>query len=174
MTVPTKGEGTMAGRSWVRLWRVAAAASVAFGFAALGVGPAPVAQAKDWQLAGTVECGQRSGNGCFLGNTVGVWTEDISGSKQLATVDISWVRRRFPAVDQGDSISLEVRDMPGGVLQAISVTATGQRVNRLDFGGTREEYNVCNDSIDAGVGRARQDDERLANRGVRRCADLRD
>src|SRR5829696_4521330 len=145
----------------------------AAGFAALLLLPASPALAKDFNIAGTVDCSQRSGRVCSIDNTVKLWTDDISGTRQLVTVDISWIRKRLPNLEQDDAIDFEVRELPtaDGGLQAISVTGEGSFVNRLNW-GVRENYTTCNDSMRANVGRSKDDDEALAQR-VKFCRNLR-
>ena len=154
----------------VRRWLATLPAA---GFAALLLLPASPALAKDFNIAGTVECGQRSGRACSIDDTVQLWTDDIGGTRQLVTVDISWIRKRLPNLEQDDAVDFEVRDLPtaAGGLQAIGVTGEGSFVNRLNW-GVRENYTTCNDSIRAHVGRSRDDDEAMAQR-VKFCRDLR-
>ena len=135
--------------------------------------PSSPALAKDFNLAGTIECGQRSGRGCSIGDTVQLWTDDFGGKHQLVTVDISWIRKRLRGLDQDDAVDFEVRELPtaAGGLQAIGVSGEGSFVNRLNW-GVRENYTTCNDSIRAHVGRSKDDDEAMAQR-VKFCRNLR-
>lgn len=134
--------------------------------------PATVAAAKEYDIAGTVECGARSGRHCPIGDTLTLRTDDLGGKGRLATINVSWIRRRLRSLDQDDPLDLEVRDRPDGTIQAIGVAGEGSFVNRLNF-GVREEYNAMKGSIQAGVGRARNDDERMNEKGIRRQEDLR-
>ena len=153
------------------------AAGTLLGLTALSLLPASPALAKDFNVAGTVDCGVRSGRACPLGDTITLWTDDISGTRELVTVDVTWIGRqlRGASLEQDDAIDLEVRSLPEarGGLQALGVTGEGSFVNRLNF-GVREAYTVCKDSIRAHVGRARDDDEAMARNGIERCKDLRD
>src|SRR5215217_5645918 len=75
----------------------------AAGVAALLFLPASPALAKDFNIAGTVECGKRSGRSCSIDNTVSIRTDDFGGKHQLVTVDISWIRKRLPNLEQDDA-----------------------------------------------------------------------
>jgi len=145
----------------------------ALGVAALTLLPPSPALAKDFNIAGTVECGRRSGRSCVIDNTVSIWTDDFGGKHQLVTIDISWIRKKLPGLDQDDAIDFEVRELPAaeGGLQAIGVSGQGSFVNRLNW-GNRENYTTCNGSIRAHVGRGRDDDEALAQ-VVKFCRNLR-
>ena len=155
-------------------WRATATAGAILATAALSLTFAPIALAKEYNIAGTVDCGLRSGQRCSIDSTVALWTEDISGSPQRVIVDVSWIRKQLPGLDQDEPIDLEVMDRPEamGGIQALGVTGEGSFVNRLNW-GVREEYTTCNDSIRARVGQARDDDEAIATKGIKRCKDLR-
>ena len=146
------------------------------GVAALSLRPASRVLPQDFNVAGAVDRAVGSGRVGAGGGTIALWTEDISGMRQLVTVDVTWIRRQLRGVglEQDDAIDLEVRSLPEarGGLQALGVTGEGSFVNRLNF-GVREAYTVCKDSIRAHVGRARDDDEAMAREGIERCKDLR-
>jgi hypothetical protein len=150
------------------------ASGLALGLAVLGLTAVPQAQAKDYDIAGTVDCGVPSGNACPVGNSLRLWTDDVTGSKALITIDISWIRNDVANLDQDDPIDLQVTDRPGAVggIQATGVAGEGSFVDRLDF-GVREAYTTCVGSIRAHVGNAKDDDEALADAGVKNCRDLR-
>ena len=143
------------------------------GLAAIGVAIAPVAHAKEYDIAGTVDCGVRSGRHCSIDNALNIWTDDVSGQRQLVTVDVSWIRRKLPGLDQDDAIDLEVTDRAEaeGGIQALGVRGEGNFVNRLNF-GVREEFTTFNGSIEARVGGHSKDDEKLARKGIHRFEDL--
>ena len=84
---------------------------------------------------------------------------------------MTWVTHQLPDLDQDDAIDVEVQDQPDGTIQAIGISGQGNFVDRLDF-GVREEYTTFNGSIRAHVGHARDDDEKLNDRGIRRQEDL--
>jgi len=84
------------------------------------------AQAKEFGLTGTLDCGVISGAKCAFadwaaGPTFGVFTWDISGSKVRVVLDASWVRKDLVAFHQDDEVWFSVRD---GILP--SKTADGQ------------------------------------------------
>ena len=141
--------------------------------AALALSPPAAVLAKDFNLAGTVDCDRKSGRSCSIDDTVRIWTDDFGGKRQLVTIDISWIRKRLPSLDQDDAIDFEVRELAtaAGGLQAISVSGQGSFVNRMNW-GNRENFTTCNGSIRAHVGRARDDDERLSQH-VKFCRNLR-
>ena len=150
------------------------AVGLALGLAALGLTAVPQALAKDYNIAGTVDCGVPSGHDCAIGDSLRLWTEDVTGTKELITLDISFIRQDLRELGQDDPIDLEVTDRPGaaGGIQALGIAGEGSFVNRLNF-GVREEYTTCVGSIRARVGNAKDDDEALARDGVKRCRDLR-
>ena len=41
------------------------------------------ALAKEYDVAGTVDCGVRSGHHCSIGDTLDVWTDDLGGAVSL-------------------------------------------------------------------------------------------
>ena len=155
-------------------WRPVAAA---LGAAALltSVGAAtPTAYAKEYNVAGTVDCGVRSGRLCPASESIFLITSDISGRDERWEIDITWVQKKLGGFYQDEAFDFEVMDRPDarGGIQAVGITGEGSFVNRLNF-GVREEYTVCRDSIRASVGRATDDDEALARRGVENCRELR-
>lgn len=91
------------------------------GTAALALlGPLP-ALGKEFVLDGTVVCDVESGRVCSLtGNMLRVLTDDISGTKQIATIDISWLKDN-PAFHQDELVCLSVDSRPDGGLQALGL-----------------------------------------------------
>jgi len=155
-------------------WRPLVAGTL-LGLATLSLASATPTLAKDFNVAGTVECGARSGRACAIGDTITLWTDDFGGPRQLVTIDATWIQRQLSraGLEQDEAIDLEVRELPAaaGGLQAIGITGEGSFVNRLNW-GVRENYTTCNDSIRAHVGRSKDDDEAMAQR-VKFCRDLR-
>ena len=93
---------------------------------ALIQGSATVASAKEFDLTGTLDCGQRSGRKCQFadwstGPTMGVLTKDMSGNLERVVVDASWVRDRLTDFDQDDFVWFTVRDDLGPNLKITSV-----------------------------------------------------
>lgn len=157
--------------SWSKQRSVGVTAAALLAVSGIFLAPSTTAAAKDYDIAGTVDCGVKSGHGCSIGDTLNVWTDDLGGGKQLATIDVSWIRKQLPDLDQDDPIDLEVQDQPDGTIQATGVSGEGDFVDRMNF-GVREEYNGMKGSIQAGVGRSRNDDERMNDKGIHRQEDL--
>ena len=135
--------------------------------------PAPTF-AKEYDIAGTVDCGLRSGEACVIADSVKLWTDDVSGTRELITIDTAWIKKDFAGLDQDEAIDLEVRDEQAAVggIRGIGIAGEGSFVNRLNF-GVEENYTTCKDSIQANVGRAKSDDEAMARNNVKSCDDLR-
>jgi hypothetical protein len=157
--------------SWTKQRHAGVAAAALLAVGGIFLAPSATASAKDYDIAGTVDCGVKSGHDCSIGNTVNIWTDDLGGGKQLATVDVSWIKKQLPDLDQDDPIDLEVQDQPDGTIQATGVTGEGDFVDRENF-GVREEYNGMKGSIQANVGRAKNDDEKMNDKGIHRQEDL--
>jgi len=66
------------------------------------LGPARVSYAKEIDLTGTVDCGQRSGRHCSLGDTLVPRTSDITGELAPAAIMISWIKDQLPSLDQDE------------------------------------------------------------------------
>ena len=80
--------------------------------------PVPSAmQAKEWDLEGTVDCY----SGCLDGDMLAVWSDSYGSEMTRVVVDISWIRKKLPDLDDQDKISLTVEDL-GGHLQATGVS----------------------------------------------------
>ncbi len=82
---------------------VAAAAA-----AMLGAGVAAPVAAKDYNVAGTVDCGVRSGEPCPDAASVFLWTSDVSGRDEKWEVDVTWVRDDLYGLHQDEAINFEV------------------------------------------------------------------
>jgi hypothetical protein len=76
---------------------------------------------KSFDIVGTVDCGLASGKRCSIGDVVRVWTEDVSGHRQLVEIDVSWIKQTLPALDQDDLLRLEVESTPDGTLRGLGV-----------------------------------------------------
>jgi hypothetical protein len=92
----------------------------------LGQSSSTVAQAKEFDITGTLDCGARSGRRCNFsdwatGPTMGVFTRDISGNLDRVVVDASWVRNKLTDFDQDDFVWFTVRDDLGRNLRVTSV-----------------------------------------------------
>lgn len=111
-------------RRWT--WRVARMAALGFALLTVTQVTAIPAQAKEFDVTGTIDCGARSGRACHwddwqTGPVIGVLTEDISGTRQLAMVDVSWVKKSLDDFDQDDLVWFTVEDLGGPNLQATGV-----------------------------------------------------
>src|SRR5215207_6236871 len=92
----------------VRRWLATLPAA---GFAALTLLPPSPALAKDFNIAGTVECGRRSGRSCVIDNTVSIWTDDFGGKHQLVTIEISWIRKKLRDLEKEEATDFEAREL---------------------------------------------------------------
>src|SRR5687768_2952537 len=79
---------------------------------------------KAFEIDGTVHCGTGSGRDCpAIGDTLFLYTDDVTGELARVAVDISWVRNQLSGLDQDDRIVLLVEDRPGGGFQAVGVVS---------------------------------------------------
>lgn len=83
--------------------------------------------AKEFDVVGTVDCGQRSGQRCRLGDTLVLWTDSVTGELARVTFDLSWVKNDMPSVDQDDEITVAVESLPDGKMRVLSVTSEDKR-----------------------------------------------
>ena len=76
---------------------------------------------KDFALQGIVDCAQRSGQRCAIGDTLAVWTSDIGSVLQRVVIDVTWMKRQINQrrLDQDDLVCIEVRERPDGLLQGL-------------------------------------------------------
>ena len=89
-------------------------------------GSVDVAQARDFDVTGTLECGVRSGERCSFadwanGPTIAVLTEDISGETQRVLLDASWVKDDLSSFDQDDWVWFTVREGLGPNLKVVGI-----------------------------------------------------
>ena len=97
--------------------------------------------AKEFDVIGTVDCGIPSGRRCDLGDTLVLLTDSVSGLNELVAIDISGIKRKLPALDQDDEITLCVESLPDGKLKATCVISAKRRTGTLNEGlstGSRE------------------------------------
>ena len=68
----------------------------------------PVAADKDFAITGIVDCGQRSGQRCTIGDLLAVRTVDLSGVLERVVINVSWIRKQLEArrLDQDDAICI--------------------------------------------------------------------
>ncbi len=106
------------GRAWPVLFGMLLIAS--FGVLEFG-GAAPAAVRSSFTLVGLIDCGQKSGKPCSLGQTLTLVSDD-SGSKQPYTIDLSWVRDKLPgAFSQDQQMRIEIERLPDSTLMALRV-----------------------------------------------------
>src|SRR4051794_11654145 len=67
--------------------------------------PVTTVAAKEIDVVGTVDCGQRSGHHCDIGDQLRVWTDSLSGERERVTLDVSWIRATLPSLDQDDQVT---------------------------------------------------------------------
>ena len=79
---------------------------------------------KEFLIQGTVDCGRASGQRCDLGDTVTVWTADVSGKRERVKIDVSWIAKQLDRYEQDDLICIDVRMMSDGTLQGIAISPT--------------------------------------------------
>ncbi len=119
-------------RNRLLIWGSLALVALMLGLAAPGLKRPSVALTRDFEVDGTVDCEQPSGQHCPIGDVLALWTEDLSGTIERVILDVSWIRRPLERLrlKQDDLLCLEVRDMPGERPQAIGL------VEPCDVGGT--------------------------------------
>ena len=97
--------------------------------------------AKEFDVIGTVDCGIPSGRRCELNDTLVLLTDSVSGLNELVAIDVGGIKRKLPALDQDDEITLCVETRPDGKLVATCVVSAKRRTGTLNEGlstGTRE------------------------------------
>jgi hypothetical protein len=99
--------------------------------------------AKEFDVTGTLDCGARSGHTCHFddwdtGPTLGILTEDISGTRERVLVDVSWVKKDLNDFGQDDFVWFTVRDDVGSNLVATGVVEHRCQDGRFPQGQTNE------------------------------------
>jgi hypothetical protein len=91
----------------------------------VGLAQPTLALAKTFAITGTIDCGVKSGEQCDIGDSLNVWTTDISGNLDKVAVDVSWIKKQLDEDewDEEDRICLEVDD-GAGKLQATGLILT--------------------------------------------------
>ena len=54
--------------------------------------------AKNIDIIGTVDCGLPSGKRCSINDTLVLLTDNLTGAPTLATIDVSWIKDKLPAL----------------------------------------------------------------------------
>src|SRR4051794_15805184 len=95
--LPTARRSVM--HRFISVWSRRVIHATVVGTVLLGLAQIPVApaQAKEFDVTGTIDCGVRSGTKCDFtdwstGPVIGVLTEDISGTRERVLIDASWVK----------------------------------------------------------------------------------
>jgi hypothetical protein len=125
---------------------------------------APVArvQAKEVDVVGTVDCGQRSGRRCEIRDVLTIWTDSLRGVRERVALDVSWVRSTLPALDQDDEIAAVVDLRPDGTLQVLSLDGDAHHDGTVNVGASTGSKEVTEARHDRG---AAQDRDRVDNTG---------
>jgi len=121
------------------LWRAARATAIGAAFLVLTQTAAQTAEAKEFDVTGTIDCGARSGKKCDFtdwstGPVIGVLTEDISGTRERASIDASWVKNDLDDFDQDDFVWFTVQDNGGPNLQATGIVQHHCTQGTVDLG----------------------------------------
>jgi hypothetical protein len=98
--------------------------------------------AKEIDVIGTVDCGQKSGKRCDIGDVLTLVTSDLTGELEAVEIDVAWIKKKLPALDQDDEITLAIELVPGGKPRALSVIQAKKRSgvgNPGQVTGTNEE-----------------------------------
>ncbi len=85
------------------------------------VGHPALGHAKEYEVDGIVDCGLRSGQRCDIDDVLVLRTEDVSGTLERIEINVKWIRKSLPKLEQDDHVMLLVEDMPRGGLRALSV-----------------------------------------------------
>ena len=120
-------------------------------------GSSEVTRARDFDITGTIDCGQRSGRDCTFadwatGPKLTVLTSDFSGERQPVVVDAAWVRDDLPRLEQDDFVWFSLRDDAGGGLRVISINGSRCKAGTFNQGLStqsscvREQGDVTNDN----------------------------
>src|SRR5262249_31055325 len=115
------------------------------------VQPSQVARAKEVDVVGTVDCGQRSGRRCDVRELLSLWTDSLSGRPERATIDVSWIRATLPALDQDDEITVLVEVHADGVLQALNLVSDAPRSGSVNPGASTGSREVTEARHDRGA-----------------------
>jgi hypothetical protein len=128
----TKDSASMTRHARRRLGRLAPARfrpivlAAILGVLVVGLAVPTLALAKTFAITGTLDCGLKNGERCDLGDTIKVWTSDVSGNLDNVAIDVSWIKKQLDEDewDHEDRICLEVQDGAGGTLQATGLILT--------------------------------------------------
>ena len=83
---------------------------------------------KEFLIQGSVDCGRAAGEQCSTWPLVTLLTSDVSGTPEKWTVDLSWIPTdRLDRFDQDDLMCIDVRVLPDGKLQGLSLSEACQQ-----------------------------------------------
>ena len=107
--------------------------------------------AKEFDVIGTVDCGIATGRRCSLDDTLVLLTDSVTGEYERVAIDISWIKRKLPALDQDDEITLSVELLPNGTLKALSVISVKRREGTINQGASTGSKEVTESRRDRGL-----------------------
>jgi hypothetical protein len=84
------------------------------------------AEAKTFDIVGTVVCQAGSDGVCPPSRTLMLLTSDLSGSRAVVPIDVSWVLGQVAGLHPDDQFSLEVETAPDGQIRALRLWTTDQ------------------------------------------------
>lgn len=114
--------------------------------------------AKEFDVVGTVDCGIPSGRRCDLDDTLVLLTDSVSGLHELVAIDISWIKKRLPSLDQDDEIELCVQTIPNEEKpRATCVISAKKRDGTINQGGSTGTEQVSESRQDRGRAQDRDD-----------------
>jgi hypothetical protein len=116
--------------------------------------------AKEIDLTGTVDCGQRSGKRCSIDDTLVLLTDQVAGVLAPAKIDVSWIKGSLPALDQDDEVTLTVQILPNGTLQAVSIESDKSRSGTVNQGASTGSAEISEARHDRAQ---RQDEDAVQN-----------
>ena len=148
---------TRSTRSIVHRFRLVMLVVTLLSLAAVDVARPTPGLAKEFDVVGTVDCGIPSGRHCELADTLVLLTDSVSGVNELVPIDISWIKRQLPALDQDDEITLCVELLPDGKLRATCVISAKRREGTINQGLSTGTVDVTESRRDRGLEQDRDD-----------------
>lgn len=117
-----------------RFGRSIALLVVALGATIAGFSQLERGLAKEFEMLGTLECGQPSGQPCPPGDFITLWTLAISGVRQDVIVDVSWIRSQLEQAGnkQDDLLCLLVEEIPAVGYRGLAVIERCEDVVKED------------------------------------------
>ena len=122
--------------------------------------------AKEFDVVGSVDCGIPSGRRCDLDDTLVLLTDSVSGLHEMVAIDISWIKKKLPALDQDDEIELCVQTVPNEEkLRATCVISAKKRDGTTNQGSSTGTEQVSESRQDRGRTQDRDDNTVAQTRG---------